>query len=69
MTNIERVATVLLVLLLLPFLKPAMAQTASLIGMEKSVPTHLQDGQEFQLDIRQLISFGQLLFQARWTSQ
>jgi hypothetical protein len=69
MTNIWRVATVLMALLLLPLVTPAMAQTASLIGKEKSVPTHLQDGQELQLDIRQLISFGQQLFQARWTSE
>ena len=66
----RRRSSVSLVLLLpLFFVMPARAQTADLIGKEKSVPTHLQDGQEFQLTIRQLISFGQLLFQARWTSQ
>jgi hypothetical protein len=64
----RRAGDVLVVLLSL-FLVTAMAQTADLIGKEKSVPTHLQDGLEFQLKIKELISFGQLLFQARWTSQ
>jgi hypothetical protein len=48
---------------------PGVAQTASLIGKEVSVPHHLQDGQEFQLSMRGLIAFGKRLFQARWTSQ
>jgi hypothetical protein len=71
MTKEHRRRTGVALVLLLPlfFVTPAIAQTADLIGKEKSVPTHLQDGQEFQLNIRQLISFGQLLFQARWTSQ
>jgi hypothetical protein len=70
MTN-NRLRTGGLLVLLSPlfFVTPAMAQTANLIGKEISVPTHLQDGQEFQLEIKQLISFGQQLFQARWTSQ
>ena len=46
-----------------------MAQTASLIGKEIAVPVHLQDGQEFGISIPDLISFGQILFIARWTSQ
>jgi hypothetical protein len=70
MTKKHRRPAVLPVLLLpLFFATPVMAQTANLIGKEKSVPTHLQDGQEFQLDIKELISFGRQLFQARWTSQ
>ena len=48
---------------------PAVAQTASLIGKEISVPQHLQDGQEFQMPIPALVAFGKTLFQARWTSQ
>ena len=56
-----------LVLLMAPW--PAVAQTASLIGKEVSVPQHLQDGQEFQLSIPGLIAFGKALFQAKWTSQ
>jgi hypothetical protein len=67
----NRLRTGGLLVLLSPlfFVTPAMAQTANLIGKEISIPTHLQDGQEFQLEIKQLISFGQQLFQARWTSQ
>jgi hypothetical protein len=55
--------------ILLSFATSAMAQTASLIGKEVAVPVHLQDGQEFDLSIPDLISFGQTLFEARWTSQ
>jgi hypothetical protein len=64
-------ARTLLLLLMLPsvFVTPAMAQTASLIGKEIAVPMHLQDGQEFKISIPDLISFGQTLFLARWTSQ
>lgn len=53
----------------LPFVTPAMAQTSSLIGREIAVPAHLRDGQEFQISIPDLISFGQTLFLARWASQ
>ena len=53
----------------MPFAISAMAQTTSLIGKEIAVPLHLEDGQEFELSIPDLISFGQTLFVARWTSQ
>jgi hypothetical protein len=61
----------ILLLLLFPvaFATPAMAQTASLIGKEIAVPVHLHDGQELEISISDLISFGQTLFLARWTSQ
>ena len=52
-----------------PIATSAWAQTASLIGKEVAVPVHLQDGQEFEMSVPDLISFGQTLFQARWTSQ
>ncbi|MCU1219868.1 MAG: thiol oxidoreductase-like protein [Candidatus Angelobacter sp.] len=39
------------------------------IGQEVAVPVHLEDGQEFQIPTRQLISHGRLLFTAMWTSQ
>ena len=39
------------------------------IGREVAVPTHLQDGQEFQLSTRGLIAFGKSLFTAMWTTQ
>ena len=54
--------------------KQATAQTAarggsSAIGREVSVPTHLQDGQEFTLPIQALLSSGKILFNANWTDQ
>lgn len=54
-----------LVLALLTLCEPADAQ----IGAEVSVPVHLQNGQEFQMEIEELIAAGQGLFEAMWTSQ
>ncbi|HVZ15786.1 MAG TPA: di-heme oxidoredictase family protein, partial [Terriglobales bacterium] len=45
------------------------AQTTRMVGKEVSIPQHLQDGQEFQLSISDLISFGKAIFQAKWTAQ
>src|SRR6516225_12248477 len=59
---------VLVVAALVPSI-PMRAQTADLIGKEVSVPQHLQDGQEFQVSLRDLIDFGSRLFSARWTTQ
>ena len=42
---------------------------SSLIGKEVAIPRHLQDGEEYQLTIPQLISFGEKLFTAKWTIQ
>ena len=53
----------------MPVMTSAWAQTASLIGKEVAVPVHLQDGREFEISTPDLISFGQTLFLARWTSQ
>ena len=39
------------------------------IGSEVAVPRHLQDGQEFEIPPDELSRFGQLLFEAVWTSQ
>lgn len=39
------------------------------IGEEVAVPVHLQDGEEFRLSTRELITFGKQLFTAMWTSQ
>jgi hypothetical protein len=47
----------------------AAAQPSSSIGKEVSVPVHLTDGQEFDMKLHELISFGSQLFQARWTTQ
>src|ERR1700736_3557299 len=41
----------------------------SQIGREVAIPRHLQDGEEYQITIPQLISFGEKLFTAKWTIQ
>lgn len=45
------------------------ALSVAQIGREISVPTHLQDGKEFQISISELIVFGEQLFRANWTLQ
>lgn len=42
---------------------------AAEIGREVAIPKHLQDGEEFQLSTKELVDFGQKLFNAKWTSQ
>lgn len=42
---------------------------ATEIGKEVSVHNHLQDGDEFTMKTRKLISHGRLLFRANWTIQ
>ncbi|HZR17776.1 MAG TPA: di-heme oxidoredictase family protein [Verrucomicrobiae bacterium] len=37
------------------------------IGREVAIPRHLQDGEEYQIPLRDLIGFGQQLFTANWT--
>jgi len=39
------------------------------IGREVAIPVHLQDGQEFEVPVAKLISYGRELFMAMWTSQ
>ena len=39
------------------------------IGRETSVPTHLEDGEEFSLPLSALLIHGKLLFDANWTEQ
>jgi hypothetical protein len=39
------------------------------IGKEVALPRHLQDGEEYQITIRQLLAFGERIFTAKWTSQ
>ncbi|HVW21103.1 MAG TPA: di-heme oxidoredictase family protein [Opitutaceae bacterium] len=48
---------------------PAWPVTMDQLGQEKGVPVHLQDGQELTLSPPQLVSFGQQLFNAIWTTQ
>lgn len=40
-----------------------------MIGREVAIPRHLQDGEEYQLTIPQLVTFGEKLFTAKWTIQ
>ena len=70
MTQKNRAAHILVLLVFpLTHMTLATAQTTGLIGKEISVPRHLQDGEEFRQSIPDLITFGNELFQARWTSQ
>ena len=39
------------------------------IGEEVAIPVHLQDGEEFRVSIRELVTYGRQLFDAMWTSQ
>ena len=39
------------------------------IGKELSVPIHLRDGDEFQMSLEDLVTFGEKLFSANWTIQ
>src|SRR5437660_1410962 len=48
-------------------LDPHVGQSS--IGRELSVPIHLQDGQEFSISLKELVSHGKLLFNANWTEQ
>jgi hypothetical protein len=45
------------------------AQTASEIGLERSIPRHLQDGEEFTVSLQALVEHGKKLFAANWTVQ
>src|SRR6185436_2472683 len=39
------------------------------IGVEKSMPRHLADGEEFTASLKDLLAHGKLLFDANWTDQ
>ncbi|MBI3819966.1 MAG: thiol oxidoreductase [Planctomycetes bacterium] len=43
--------------------------TAQNIGEEKSIPTHLADGDEFTVKLKDLLAHGRALFSANWTIQ
>ena len=45
------------------------AQANHSIGREVSVPIHLKDGDELQMPLPEVLTFGSQLFQARWTAQ
>jgi hypothetical protein len=51
---------------------PALAvgqDSAAKIGREVAIPTHLQDGDEFNVSLRRLIQYGAQLFNAKFTVQ
>lgn len=39
------------------------------VGRELAIPRHLQDGEEFDLTLKELLVYGKKLFEARFTSQ
>ena len=45
------------------------AQGKSKIGQEVAIPRHLQNGEEYQVSVKDLINFGRQLFTATWTIQ
>jgi hypothetical protein len=45
----------------------ALSLSATEIGREVAVPRHLQDGEEFQVSLKQLLEHGRNLFTASWT--
>ena len=55
--------------LFLPLAPVAWAQNHGTVGREVAIARHLQDGEEFELSIPKLNSFGKQLFRANWTIQ
>jgi hypothetical protein len=45
------------------------SQDQTEIGREVAIPRHLKDGEEFDLAIHQLVTYGRKLFEAHFTSQ
>jgi hypothetical protein len=48
-------------------LSGALASRGAEIGREVAIPRHLQDGEEFQVSLKQLLDHGRKLFTASWT--
>ncbi len=48
---------------------PSAGSDESDIGREVAIPRHMQDGEEFDLPIRELVAYGKKLFEARFTSE
>jgi len=62
--------TVLISLLMFaPQMRGADARERGKIGEEKAIARHLQDDEEFKLQLRDLLDFGKKLFMANWTDQ
>ena len=59
---------VLLSLLLIP-IESSGQRSAPQLGREVAIPVHLQDGDEFNVPMRQLIQYGEQLFNAKFTIQ
>ncbi len=47
----------------------ASQSSSDMIGVEKSIPRHLQDGEEFTVPLAALLQHGERLFSAVWTIQ
>jgi cytochrome c peroxidase len=62
-----RPAAILVLLAVSPALLPS--QDQSEIGREVAIARHLQDGEEYDLSLKDLITYGKKLFNARFTSQ
>jgi cytochrome c peroxidase len=63
-----RVSTTILgVLLVLWAAAMTTVHSQSSIGREVAIPRHLQDGEEYALPLRDLVTFGKQLFSAVWT--
>jgi cytochrome c peroxidase len=45
------------------------SQDQTEVGREVAIPHHLQDGEEFDVSIRELVAYGKKLFEAHFTSQ
>jgi len=48
-------------------LSGALASRGAEIGREVAIPRHLQDGEEYQISLKQLLDHGRNLFTASWT--
>ncbi|MDP1558357.1 MAG: di-heme oxidoredictase family protein [Nitrosomonas sp.] len=63
-------AIIIAVFLIFGFFSTGIVQSiAAEIGKEVAVPTHLQDGDEFNIDASALVKHGKHLFEANWTDQ
>jgi len=64
----RRCALVLALAAALPAADPPRPRPGK-IGVEKAVPRHLSDDEEFRIPLADLLAHGKLLFNANWTVQ
>jgi hypothetical protein len=69
MKTLARLTKITLLICCCTFAPAAHTQTQSQIGREVAIPVHLQDGDEFNVSLRQLIQYGSQLFNAKFTAQ